>query len=221
MSQYLFYRPQADLLLTLEDAQGIDTSVRANTPDDVLHAAGLHRLISDGQAPSVGRYEFAREVSPAFIGGEYRRRYRVMPMFPCDTTTSDGLLMTVAEQQARFDSDRLAEAKQRARAQVATSFGDAMTVGLRLADGQVLDLDDGAALLRQEVSIIQFGADEMPLFLRGGGMVTLPAAEWFGAASDASRARVAIHQRRAEILARIEAAQTEDLLQRLDLLVWA
>lgn len=219
MSAYLFYRPEADLLLTLGDAQAISPAVRPNTDDAALAALGLYRLTSDGPLPEVGRYELLVEQQPELVAGRYVRRYRVAPMFPCDTC-ADGEVVTVAEQKARFDAGRLAEAKLAALAGVEVGLADALAAGLRLACGAVVDLDDGAALMRHEVAASYVGAETMPLFVRGGVLDLEPAA-CYGASVDASRRRVALHLRCAELRARIQEVQTEEELQRLDLVVRA
>jgi hypothetical protein len=221
MSTYLFYRPQADLLLTLGDAQAIFPDVRPNTDDATLASMGLHRLASDAEPPPVGRYEMLAEDSPDLVDGRYVRRYRVFPLFPGPVERWDGTVLTVEQQMARYDAGQLAEAKAAALARVEAGLADALAAGLHLGDGVMVDLDDGAALLRHEVSQAYFGADQMPLFVRGGGVRMLDDATFFGASADAARRRVALHLRRAELRARIEAAQTEDELQRLDLSVSA
>lgn len=220
MNNHLFFRPEAGLLLTLGDAQAMFPFVRPNTDDAMLQSLGLYRLVQRGEPPAVGRHELLVEQAPEFVDGQYVRRYVVAPMFPCDTDVH-GVVLTVAEQKARFDADRLAEAKLAALAAVDAGLADALAAGMKLDGRGVIDLDDAAALLRHEVSISYFGADSMPLFLRGGDEITLKEAEFFGVMSDAARRRVALHQRRADLRALIEAALTEDDLRGLDLVVRA
>jgi hypothetical protein len=219
MRHHLFYRPEADLLLTLGDAQALHPEVRPNTDDSALAAVGLHRLVADGPPPPVGRHEVLIELQPDLVDGQYMRRYSVVPMFPCDTHDGDGLV-TVAAQMARFDAGRLAEAKLAALAGVDVGLADALAAGLQMSCGAVVDLDHGAALLRHETSVSYFGADTMPLFVRGGVM-ELESAEFCGVAADAARCRVALHLHCAELRARIQEVQTDEALQRLDLLVRA
>lgn len=220
MSNHLFFRPEAGLLLTLSDAQALFPFVRPNTDDGLLQSLGLYRLVQRGEPPVAGRHELLVEQLPDLVEGQYVRRYHVAPMFPCDTEVH-GVVVTVDEQKARYDAGRLAEAKLAALAVVDAGLADALAAGMKLDGRGVIDLDDAAALLRHEVSISHFGADSMPLFLRGGDAVMLKDSEFFGAMSDAARRRVALHQRRADLRALIEVALTEDDLQGLDLVVRA